>query len=179
MASWIWVKVGSGNGLFPVWCQAITWNYAVLLSTGPIGVNLTLSEICIKNFHSRKCIRKCNLHNVGHLCLGLNMWNLICFLLLISYLWLNSLAPGRCGRNLKLVISKLIWRTDILSISCETALIWMSLDFTDDQSSSVQVMAWCHQAPSHYLRQCWCRSMSPYDATRPQWVNVKKTHIHC
>ena len=23
-------------------------------------------------------------------------------------------------------------------------------------SSLFQVMAWCHQAPSHYLNQCWC-----------------------
>ena len=35
----------------------------------------------------------------------------------------------------------------------------------------VQVMAWCHQATSHYLNQCWPRSMSPYGVTRPQWVN--------
>ena len=27
----------------------------------------------------------------------------------------------------------------------------MPLDLTDDKSAFVQVMAWCHQAPSHYL----------------------------
>ena len=48
----------------------------------------------------------------------------------------------------------------------------MSLDLTDEKSTLVQVMAWCRQAPSHYLSQCWPRSMSPYDVTRPQWVNV-------
>ena len=32
-------------------------------------------------------------------------------------------------------------------------------------------MAWCHQATSHYLSQCWPSSMSPYGVTRPQWVN--------
>ena len=31
-------------------------------------------------------------------------------------------------------------------------------------------MAWCCQATSHYLSQCWPRSMSPYGITRPQWV---------
>ena len=46
----------------------------------------------------------------------------------------------------------------------------MSLDFTDDKSTLVQVMAWCHQATSHYLSQCWPRFMSPYGATGPQWV---------
>ena len=31
-------------------------------------------------------------------------------------------------------------------------------------------MAWCRQAASHYLSQCWPRSVSPYDVNRPQWV---------
>ena len=35
----------------------------------------------------------------------------------------------------------------------------------------VQVLAWCRQATSHYLSQCWPRSMLPYGITRPQWVN--------
>ena len=34
----------------------------------------------------------------------------------------------------------------------------------------IQVMAWCRQATSHYLSQCWPRSMTPIDVTRPQWV---------
>ena len=33
----------------------------------------------------------------------------------------------------------------------------------------VQVMAWCRQATSHCLSQCWPRSLSPYGVTRPQW----------
>ena len=53
----------------------------------------------------------------------------------------------------------------------EIALRWMPLDLTDDKSTSVQVMARCHQATSHYLSQCWPRYLSPYDITRPQWVN--------
>ena len=47
----------------------------------------------------------------------------------------------------------------------------MSLDLTDDKSTLVQVMAWCRQATSHYLSQCWPRFMSPYGVTRSQWVN--------
>ena len=31
----------------------------------------------------------------------------------------------------------------------------MPQDLTDDKSTLVQVMAWCHQAASHYLNQCW------------------------
>ena len=57
-------------------------------------------------------------------------------------------------------------------ISCEIALAWISLDFTDDQSTLVQAMAWCRQATSHYLSQYWPRSLSPTGITRPQWVNM-------
>ena len=56
-------------------------------------------------------------------------------------------------------------------ISYEIALRWMPLDLTDDKSTLVQVMAWFRQAPSHYLNQCWPRSMSPNGITRPQWVD--------
>ena len=69
-------------------------------------------------------------------------------------------------------------------MSCEIALIWISVDFTDDQSTLVQVMAWCRQATSHYLSQCWPRSLTPYGITRPQWVNFNLelfwvTTFHC
>ena len=83
----------------------------------------------------------------------------------------NSLAPGNFEWNFRHVIFKQILVIDGWGISCEIALIWMSLDFTDDQSTLVQVMAWCRQATSHYLSQCWPRSLSPYGITRPQWVN--------
>ena len=56
-------------------------------------------------------------------------------------------------------------------------LRWLLQDLTDDKSTLVQVMAWCRQAPSHYLSQCWLRSMSPHGVTLPQWVNVLNTHM--
>ena len=40
-----------------------------------------------------------------------------------------------------------------------------ALDLTEDKSTLVQVMAWCCQATSHYLSQCWPRSVSPYMAS--------------
>ena len=81
----------------------------------------------------------------------------------------NSLAPGRCGCYLKLVVFKLVSRINILSISCEIVLRWTPQDLTDDKSTLVQVMAWCRQATSHYQSQCWPRYLSPYGVTRPQW----------
>ena len=44
---------------------------------------------------------------------------------------------------------------------------------TNKKSILVQVMAWCRQATSHYLGQCWPSSLSPHGVTRPQWVNRK------
>ena len=73
--------------------------------------------------------------------------------------WVNSLAPGRYGCYLKLVISNSS-RINILRISSEIVLRWMPQDLTDDKSTLVQVMAWCRQATSHYLNQCWPRSMA-------------------
>ena len=69
-----------------------------------------------------------------------------------------------------LVIFKWNLVIDGWDIFCEIALTWMSLNFTDNQSTLVQVMAWCHQATSHYLSQCWPRSPLPHGVTRPQWV---------
>ena len=61
--------------------------------------------------------------------------------------------------------------TDGCDISSEIALRLTSQDLSDDKSTLAQVMAWCHQASSHCLNQCWPRSPPPYGVTRPQWVN--------
>ena len=73
--------------------------------------------------------------------------------------------------NFICVIFEQILVIDGWGISCKIVLIWMSLDFTDDQSTLVKVMARCHQATSHSLSQCWSKFMSPYGVTRPQRVN--------
>ena len=41
----IWVNIVSGNGWAFVWCQAITWTNADILSTGPIGALFSESWI--------------------------------------------------------------------------------------------------------------------------------------
>ena len=81
----------------------------------------------------------------------------------------NSLALGNLNEILD-VIFKHILVIDGWGISCETALIWMSLDFADDKSTLVQVMAWCRQATNHYLNQRW-----PYGITRPQRSQTELT----
>ena len=91
---------------------------------------------------------------------------------------INSLAPGRCERNFRCTIFKPVLVIDGWGISCEITLRWMSLDLTDDKSTLVQVMAWCRQATSHYLIQCWTRLMSPNGVTRPHWVKVITRNVH-
>ena len=46
---------------------------------------------------------------------------------------------------------------------CEIApLRWMPQNSTNEESTLVQVMAWYHQATSHYVSQCWPRSVLSY-----------------
>ena len=89
---------------------------------------------------------------------------------------INSLAPGRFQFNFRGVIFKPILLNGGWGISYEIALRCMPLDPTDDQSTLVQVMAWCRQATSHCLGQCWPRSMSPNGITRPKWVKMDMDH---
>ena len=58
-------------------------------------------------------------------------------------------------------------------------VVWMPQALTGDKSTLVKVMSWCRQATSHYLNQCWPRSMSTYGVMRPQCLigvrNYKNT----
>ena len=76
--------------------------------------------------------------------------------------WLiNALASGKFEWNFRYVIFKRILVIDGWGIFCEIALIWMSLDFTDDQLKLIQVMAWCRQ----YHCRRWADSLhSPVDS---------------
>ena len=88
----------------------------------------------------------------------------------------NLLAPGRCSSIFKYVLFKhFIW-TNMWNSICEIVLIWIPMGLIDNKSALDQVMAWCHQATSHYLEQCWPSSATPYGVTRPQWVNSLRRH---
>ena len=89
--------------------------------------------------------------------------------------WVNSLTPGRSQCHFKNVIFNLALLIGIFKSPYHNVLRWMPQDFTDDKSTLVQVMAWCRQATSRYLNQCWSRSPTPYRVTRPQWVKATRT----
>ena len=80
------------------------------------------------------------------------------------WIFLSSLTHWHLG-DFNLILVNGGW-----GISYKIAFRRRPLELTDDKSTLVQVMAWCRQATSHYLSQCWPRSMSPNGVTRPQWV---------
>ena len=86
----------------------------------------------------------------------------------------NSSAPGRSECDSKNVIFNLVLLIDIFRSSHHNALRRMPQDLTGDKSTLIQVMAWCRQATSHYLSQCWLSSLSPYGVARPQWVKLSQ-----
>ena len=104
---------------------------------------------------------------------------------------LNSLAPGRCGSHFKNVISKPILLIDILSTSCEIALMRMpqsycwqiSIDFlnglapSDNQPmlSQVYVVIWSTFGRSRislrfHERNCWCLDLSFTGVCFREWA---------
>ena len=79
----------------------------------------------------------------------------------------NSLVPRGIWMKFWVILNHILiidcWG-NVLS-NCHQVIV------AGSQSILVQVMAWCHQSISHYLSQCWPRSMFPCGVTLPQWVN--------
>ena len=74
--------------------------------------------------------------------------------------YINSLSHGRYNSNSESVISEYISWIKFVSTACEISPSLMPQNTFADKSTLVQVMAWCHQATSHYLSQCWSRSIA-------------------
>ena len=84
-----------------------------------------------------------------YICVGLSL-SVSCSVYVLYYPSQGQ-SPGKFEWNFRYVISIWILRTDGWGITCEIALIWMSLDFTDDQSTLVQ-------ATIHFFKQFLPRS---------------------
>ena len=67
----------------------------------------------------------------------------------------------------------------IMSIQVNIAVGCMPEDLCDGKWTLIQVMAWWHQAPSHYLSQCWLTYMLWYGVIRPQLINLGMTYLVC
>ena len=82
------------------------------------------------------------------------------------------MALGLCCSHLKSMIFKFIILNSSLGTHCIIGPRWMPQNRTKGKSILVQVLAWCHQATSHYLSQCWPRSILPYGIIRLQWIKT-------
>ena len=114
--------------------------------------------------------------------------------------WVNSLAPEICEYNFACVsflyssyklislehclklVSGDCHRTPLMTSQYESRQVVFLIYFIFNHYRCagwnktwplVQVTAWCHQAPSHYLSQCRPRSMTEYGVTRQQWVEYE------
>ena len=68
---------------------------------------------------------------------------------------------------------------DVINLS-EMGLRWLSLYLPDDMTILVPVMAWCCQATSYYLSQCWpvpCHHIIA--AANPSWVTQQNPQLVC
>ena len=67
-----------------------------------------------------------------------------------------------------------------MTTSCENSLIWTPRHTVDDMLKLIPVIVWDRVATSHYLRQCWVRSLSPYVVIRSQWIKcILRNTIEC
>ena len=119
-----------------------------------INVEGRISTACaisvLKNYIKRNHIFCPKIHSAGH------EW--------------TQLSTERSGCDFKNTIFNLLLWSGIFRSSHDNTLRWMPRDFTDNKSTLVQVMAWCHQTITQYLSQCWPRSLTTYGVTGPQWV---------
>ena len=60
-----------------------------------------------------------------------------CFRFMLVF---NLLVSRECFCDFRIMISKLISRIDILSISCEITLIWKPRNLTDDKSMEIAIL---------------------------------------
>ena len=83
----------------------------------------------------------------------------------------NSFHAGDVAVILKISNFQLYIKDKYLELDIYSSPRWMPPNPIDYQSTLVKAIAWCRQATSHYLSQCWPISMLPYGITRPQWIN--------
>ena len=129
-------------------------------------VTRLLCHVIITNVWSPSCHQFDMLH---HVIAMTGKQFVFCQSCLHFNLALNSLSPGGCGVDFKCVIFKCIIVINLISISSAFDFRWMVQDSTYHMIINIgsQVMPRCRQATSHYLSQCWPRSLSPYGVTRP------------
>ena len=143
-------------------------SYPILVSLHFIFTHLInqLQKVCLAKFHN------------------FNFWQFFKICNFDYLMWITSVANHEAvgcmseRRRSSCSSSKLL--TEFQSISNLWLLIWntqyklINVPFAmpqgPDKSTLFHVRAWCYQASSHYLKQCWPSSMLLYDTPWGQWV---------
>ena len=124
-------------------------NELILLTVLFLNFSYLQASCDIYNATVFKCISRWNEHTSTHWPLGTNEVDSYKHKLnhILTIIWFYSV-----------IINNLITKNHI----CREAVMWrFPHDAIHDKSAVVQVMAWCRQAPSHYLNQCWQGSITP------------------
>ena len=144
-----WVSIGSGNGLLPIRCQAITWTSADLLSIEPLWTNFSEIWIKIQNFSFIKMELKMSFAKWRPCCPTGDELTQSCLNKMVRHLQARYLTEFVWNKFVALWL-KFHW-----SLTYWPCNIWHHRFM----STLVQVMAGCHQRPSHYLNECWLISL--------------------
>ena len=102
--------------------------------------------------------------------------------------WFNSLTIGASDCHIKNITLKYLFMTNVKNTSVANICKCVSEDLDDGKSSLVGIMAWYHQATSHYLNQCWTwylvplghnelKRMSFNAASKLSWTHKKTTKM--
>ena len=129
----------------------------------PMMVSL-VRHICVTR---PQCVKNASL---------INIWFKFCWIWKFydKILEFNTLKPEQSAWYIRYDISPMCflwWKCLICTIS---SLIYVSDGLVEDKSTLDEVMAWCHQAASHYINHCWPRSGATFNLIGPQWVKIRE-----
>ena len=164
--TWIWVNIGSGNGLLPDGDKP--------LLDPMLHDNITKWKHFPHYWPLVRGIHR-SLVNSPHKgqWRGALMFSLICAWI---NSWVNNCEAGDLRRH----------RThyDVIGNGLRNShLWWSSLAFYWEQFRSkcptlVHAMAWCCRATSQYQSPCWTWCVLLFSITRPQWVKLKNKNCN-
>ena len=72
-----------------------------------------------------------------------------------------------------------MWLSNVLKWLLSGAFPILLEDPADDKSTLVQVIAWCRQATSHYLNQCWLKPITWTNVDYGPLPELMLTKAHC
>ena len=173
--TFVYIDSNLDAGLNELLCSENIYSYLLTkhltiplwLKSGSLWINILNNRVDWFDLNDYHVVEHSVLSHKGSFSLTSDWTNIMSILMFAS---INTLTPQRCGNNFtRLFFFKFFWGIDIWSTSCEVCLRRRKpQNLTDDTLILVQVIAWCHQAASHYLSQCWPIFILSFSLTRSQ-----------